>query len=673
MNSNKKSNFKRFGKFLILDELVSGGMATICRARYLGEQADKIVAIKMIREQFSKDESFKTMFMDELNLTFRMQHPNIVQTYDYGFYKNKLYVAMEYYDGKNLREYLDILQKKNERFPIGIATYIISQAAQGLFYAHTLTDKLTGKYLNIVHRDISPHNIMLTYDGSVKIIDFGIAKANSNSEITQSGMIKGKISYLAPEYIEGLDLNAQYDQFSLGLTFWEMLCGEKLFKSSENEIAILKEIQKCNTPAPSSINKKVPKELDDIILKSLSKNRDNRFASLSEMSRALTKFLYKNMPEFNVIDVSSFAGNLFKRQIEEDRIKFYSYGQIDISPFLKELKKEDEINKKLTQKKMQSESSLSFSKSRSGLIMKSHNENMGDTVFLTDAFNRGTDIKLKSQHKRKYNRTKQDIKPLKAQERTRQMPLFEYLLNRIIKLTLNRDQLDNKNSSTIHLPTLPKFRLSKKSIIWFLLIIAIIFSWEEKVPPGEKSVLATIKTTVLTQYFRIINRKRDDAKRIPSSVANPIFAGPTGKITINNIDRFKQKVFINGHPTKISILNEIQVPLNKEFFLRIETPDQRHFVTNLHIGPDEKNKTLTFTDQAPTSYGYLFSSKACFNGHIEFALFTEKRIVQIPIRRPIAFNIRPHIITFVGKDGTIIKKRFNPKRANSSTDICTLL
>ena len=233
---------KRFGKYLILDHLVDGGMAKICRARYLGEEVNKIVAIKMIQQQFSKDPSFVQMFQDELKVTFGLSHPNIAQTYDYGMVDSQLYTAMEYVDGANLKQYLDRLKEKRFVFPVEISTYIISQVCQALYYAHSFTDKLTGKKSNIIHRDISPHNVMLTYDGNIKVIDFGIAKAETNSESTQAGTIKGKLGYLAPEYLEGMDLDHAYDQFAVGITLWELLCTRKLFQA-KNDLAVLKLIQ----------------------------------------------------------------------------------------------------------------------------------------------------------------------------------------------------------------------------------------------------------------------------------------------------------------------------------------------------------------------------------------------------------------------------------------------
>lgn len=337
------SNYKRFGKYLILDHLVDGGMAKICRARYLGEQANKIVAIKMVQPQYSKNPSFVQMFEDELKVTFGLQHPNIAQVYDYGLVDEQLYSAMEYVDGANLKQFLDRLKEKKFVFPVEISTYIISQVATALHYAHTYQDKLTGKSFNIIHRDISPHNIMITYDGAVKVIDFGIAKADSNSEETQAGTIKGKLSYLAPEYIDGLDLDHRYDQFAVGITLWEMLCSRKLF-TAKNDIAVIKQIQACKVPRPSQINPRVPKELDEIVLKALSKDRNKRFENMDKLNRALVKFLFSNYEEFNATDLGYFAKQLFKEEITADRKKFIDFGKIDIKPHLKDLEQNSNNN-----------------------------------------------------------------------------------------------------------------------------------------------------------------------------------------------------------------------------------------------------------------------------------------------------------------------------------------
>ncbi len=345
--SEKK--FQRFGKYLILDHLVDGGMAKLCRARYLGEQANKMVAVKMVQPQFSNDEAFVRMFQDELNITFGMLHPNIMQVYDYGKVSGQLYTAMEYIHGQNLKQYLDRLGERKVVFPIETSCYIISQVCLGLHYAHTFTDKLTGKPYNIVHRDISPHNIMLTFDGAVKLIDFGIAKANTNSEATQAGTIKGKLSYLAPEYLDGLELDARYDQFAVGITLWEMLCSKKLFQAS-NDLAVLKQIQACKITPPSHNNPLVPKELDAIVMKALSKDRSHRYENLDQLNRALVRFLYSTYPEFNASDLKTFANEHFNSLILKDQERFVEYGKIDIIPYIEDMKQEESRTGKISRR-----------------------------------------------------------------------------------------------------------------------------------------------------------------------------------------------------------------------------------------------------------------------------------------------------------------------------------
>ena len=336
---NNEGKIKRFGRYLLFDHLVDGGMAKICRARFLSEDVDRIVAIKMIQSQFSEDESFKKMFFDEIKITFGLNHPNIAQIYDYGFYQNQLYTAMEFVDGKNLKQYLQSLKNKNYVFPIEISVYIMSQVCQGLLYAYNFRDKLSGKKQNIIHRDISPHNIMLTFDGAVKIIDFGIAKSATSSDNTKVGTIKGKLSYLAPECLDGIKLDHRYDQFAVGVTLWELLCSRKLFHS-KNGLAVLKKIQACKIPNPSHINPNVPEELDKIVMKTLARDRNHRFENMDKLNRMLIKFLYSNYPNFNSSDLSSFAKALFKDEIKRDRAKLFELGKIDISPYIEDWEKE---------------------------------------------------------------------------------------------------------------------------------------------------------------------------------------------------------------------------------------------------------------------------------------------------------------------------------------------
>jgi serine/threonine-protein kinase len=178
-------------------------------------------------------------------------------------------------DGRKLRQFMTRFNELKQTFPIELAAYIIEQSAGALHYAHSYKDKMTGHSLAIVHRDISPQNVLISYEGNVKVIDFGIAKATTNSEATRAGVIKGKPSYLSPEQISGEVLDGRSDIFALGIVLWEMLCGKKL-KAGDNDLVVLKLIEACQTHVkpPSTVNPKVPKELDYIVLKALAKQRE---------------------------------------------------------------------------------------------------------------------------------------------------------------------------------------------------------------------------------------------------------------------------------------------------------------------------------------------------------------------------------------------------------------
>jgi serine/threonine protein kinase len=312
---------KKFGRYFLLDHLAQGGMAEIYRARLAAvDGAGRLIVIKRIQAGYGANAEFLQMFKSEIKVTMGFNHPNIVQLYDFGEENEQPYIAMEWVEGRNLRQFMNRFSELKQQFPVELAAYVMEQAAAGLHYAHNFKDKMSGSPLNIVHRDISPQNVLVSYEGNVKIIDFGIAKASNNSESTRAGVIKGKPSYLSPEQISGEVLDGRSDLFSLGIVLWEMLCGRKLF-SGESDLAVLKQIESCQThvKAPSTVNSKVPKELDYIVLKALAKQREKRFQNGEEMQRALHKFLYTFQSDFNPSDLAYYAKDLFKNEIVEDR------------------------------------------------------------------------------------------------------------------------------------------------------------------------------------------------------------------------------------------------------------------------------------------------------------------------------------------------------------------
>jgi serine/threonine protein kinase len=312
---------KKFGRYFLLDQIAQGGMAEIYRARLASaDGAGRLIVIKRIQAGFGNNTEFLGMFRSEIKVTMGFNHPNIVQLYDYGEEQGQPYIAMELVDGKNLRQFMNRFNEEKKTFPVDMAVYIIEQAASGLHYAHSFRDKISGQPMSIVHRDVSPQNVLISYEGTVKVIDFGIAKAANNSESTRAGVIKGKPSYLSPEQISGDVLDGRSDIFALGIVLWELLVGRKLF-AGDNDLAVLKLIESSQTyvKAPSTQNPAVPKDLDYIVLKALAKQRDKRYQTAEELQRALHRFLYSFVPDFNPTDLSYSAKDLFKNEIVDDR------------------------------------------------------------------------------------------------------------------------------------------------------------------------------------------------------------------------------------------------------------------------------------------------------------------------------------------------------------------
>ncbi len=634
-------HLKRFGRYLLLDHLVDGGMAKIYRARYLDDKAKRIVAIKMIKKQFCKDENFKKMFMDEIKITFSLVHPNIVQTYDYGSYQGQLYVAIEYCDGKNLKQFLDKLGKNRYIFPIDITVFIASQICQGLNYAHDLRDKLSGDNYNIIHRDISPHNIMLTYDGSVKIIDFGIAKADTNNpDATRVGTIKGKLSYLAPEYIEGKIIDPRYDQFCVGITIWEMLCARRLFKA-ENDLALLQLIKTCKIPPPSSINPKVPKEVDDIVMKALSRDRNDRYENMDKMNRQLIKFLYSNYPDFNSTDLSFFAKKLFETEIKEDGKKLYSYGKIDISKYLKEFKGE---NKRIDSGDTKAaETKVPDNDSEGSENITKKEVNIFDFGFEKESNKTSTvDKKSNITSATKSKPLKRSIKLDNTVTRQSSVMSTSKILGNNTVLTMSKSV---------------KVKPNKK--IKYLQIAALFLI-----------IIGTLAYIILPNYSKDNNSKRDVAQT--ESNKNTV------QLVLNNLDRFKQKVYVNSKLMKVDFLNRINITPGKGIVIRVEKKGFIPFVKKMDID-NYSEYELNVEISNLGGVAYLFTSRNCVVGQIEFNLYGENRIATVPINNSIAFPIYPDksnsFIVFFKKLGTSIQKKITItfKSEEQRVDLCELL
>lgn len=319
--------FERFGKYLLLEKLASGGMAEVYLAKTIG--INNFVAIKRILPQFSENSEFIQMFKEEAKIAANLRHSNIVSIHYFGHEKKQLFLVMDFVEGQNLRQILNTLKKENKYLSMDQIVYLIKEVAAGLDYAHRALDNSTGKPLGIIHRDMSPQNIMISFESEVKIVDFGIAKAETQMEQTQAGTIKGKFAYMSPEQAEGQPLDSRTDVFSLGIILWELLSKERLFVAA-NEAANLKKVRDCQVPSLRKIDASIPIELERIVMKALSKNLDMRYASANSFHKDLNRFLNVQYPEFSKTDFSKFMKGLFHDMFVDNRKKLAEYSQIPV-------------------------------------------------------------------------------------------------------------------------------------------------------------------------------------------------------------------------------------------------------------------------------------------------------------------------------------------------------
>jgi len=332
----------RFGKYTLLNRIAVGGMAEIFLARQAGvEGFEKIICLKRIRPHLSSQPAFVKMFLNEAKLAAQLNHPDIVQIYDLGRVGESYFIAMEYISGRDMSRIIAKAEKKGIPFPVVYALKIASSVLEGLYYAHNRTDAY-GSPLNIVHRDVTPENIVVSFSGNVKILDFGIAKATSQLEQTRAGEIKGKLSYMSPEQCLGQQLDHRSDVFSLGVVLYEWVSGYKLF-TGENEMAILKAIVDGKIYPPSYFKEDVPEAVERILLKALEKDREKRYQSAWDMQLEIDTFLgsYEFTP--SNIHLSNFIKQLFEDELEAERVQLMRAAQARIEDYEGPVVEADEV------------------------------------------------------------------------------------------------------------------------------------------------------------------------------------------------------------------------------------------------------------------------------------------------------------------------------------------
>ncbi|MBK8014037.1 MAG: PEGA domain-containing protein [Deltaproteobacteria bacterium] len=282
---------KPFGPYRLLKKLAQGGMAEIFVAQ---DARGDICAIKRILPHLAHEESFIRMFIDEARIVSHLKHPNIAQVYDQGKHDGFYYIAMEFVQGHSLLALFERARSLKMQHPLGLLGYVVAEVLSALGAAHSAVDA-KGRHLRIVHRDVTPQNVLVSYSGEVKLIDFGVAKAIARLTATEAGFTKGKLSYMSPEQARGEPLDGRSDLFSAGIILYEITTGSRLF-NKEGPGGILGAIVNEPIPAPSQRMRKYPRELEDVVMRALEKRVDERWAYAEEMRDALMRFVRKERP-----------------------------------------------------------------------------------------------------------------------------------------------------------------------------------------------------------------------------------------------------------------------------------------------------------------------------------------------------------------------------------------
>ncbi len=282
----------RFGRYFLLEKIAVGGMGEVWLARAEGDSADQPpVVVKRLLPHLKEDQDFVNMFFDEARIAASLDHPNIARIEDLGEVAGDYYIAMEHVHGLSFGDVVNAALEAGTDMPVALKCRVVAEAAAALDFAHAATTE-NGAPLELIHRDVSPQNIMVAYDGSVKLIDFGVARAANKLTRTATGVIKGKYAYMSPEQAWGKDLDGRSDLFGLGIVLWEVLALERLFKR-ENDTATLRAVVGAELEPPSHKEPTVPRALDAIVLKALTRAPEGRFQTGLEFKKALEAFLTK--------------------------------------------------------------------------------------------------------------------------------------------------------------------------------------------------------------------------------------------------------------------------------------------------------------------------------------------------------------------------------------------
>ncbi|HEY6003549.1 MAG TPA: serine/threonine-protein kinase, partial [Anaeromyxobacter sp.] len=301
---------RTFGKYRLVEPLASGGMADVWRAEVSGaEGVVKEVALKLVRGEHAEKSAFVRMFVQEARLAARLSHANVVQVFEFDQVDGRYYIAMELVRGRHLGQVSERARELGVRFGVPRAVHVGAEVAKALAYAHRATDG--GRPLGLVHRDVSPHNVLVSFEGEVKLADFGIARAMNLSELTDPGTVKGKIAYMAPEQARGCAVDARADVFSLGVIVWELCTGRRLLARDSDAATLAAVLGDEPLSPPSAWNEEVPAELDRAVLAALERDPERRTRSAQDLATALSGVLLRVARSPEDVDLRAFVQRLF--------------------------------------------------------------------------------------------------------------------------------------------------------------------------------------------------------------------------------------------------------------------------------------------------------------------------------------------------------------------------
>ncbi len=301
---------KRFGKYVLYERIAAGGMAEVFKGGLPGDAGfERQVAIKRILPNLGEDPDFVSMFIDEAKIAVQLSHSNIAQILDLGCHDGTYFIAMEYVHGRDFRAILERERERGRAVPVAVACHAAMKVAEALHHAHRATSR-SGAPLGVIHRDISPQNILLSFEGEVKVVDFGLAKASGRATQTQAGVVKGKLAYLSPQQALGQDLDGRTDLYSLGLVLFELLTGRRVY-DRPNDVDTILAVQAGEVPPLRRVDPHMPPHLEAIVARALERDPDLRYPTGMELHDDLEAFVYEHDQLVTRKDVASYVRDLF--------------------------------------------------------------------------------------------------------------------------------------------------------------------------------------------------------------------------------------------------------------------------------------------------------------------------------------------------------------------------